>query len=90
MRIELLHPDTGELLGVDANGDGQLDGPGDVLLADANHDGFADLLCASGTPAEVALLIYPLTTTEPPGELSLDIQLRNATGWETAARNLLK
>ncbi len=90
VRIELLHPDTGELLAVDANGDGQLDGAGDVLLADANHDGFADLLCASGTPAEVALLIYPLTTTEPPGELSLDIQLRNATGWETAARNLLK
>lgn len=90
VRIELLHPDTGELLAVDANGDGQLDGPGDVLLADANHDGFTDRLCDPGTPVEVALLIYPLTASDPPGESSLDIQLRNSTGWETAARNLLK
>ena len=90
MRIELLHPDTGELLAVDANGDGQLDGPGDVLLVDANHDGFADLTCAPGSPAEIALLIYPLTSTEPPGESSLDLQLRSPAGWETAARNLLK
>jgi hypothetical protein len=37
---------------------------------------------------EYALLIYPLTTTEPPVRWSLGIQLRSATGGETAARNL--
>jgi hypothetical protein len=38
----------------------------------------------------VAFVIYPLTTTEPPGEWSPGIPLRSAIGWETAARNLLK
>ncbi len=90
IRIELLHPDTGELLAVDANGDGQLDGPGDVLLADSNRDGSPDLTCPAGQPAEIALLIYPLSPQEPGGETILDVQLRGPTGWEPAARNILK
>ena len=38
----------------------------------------------------VAFVIYPLTTTEPPGEWAPGIPLRSAIGWEPAARNLLK
>ena len=38
----------------------------------------------------VAFVIYPLTTTEPPGEWAPGIPLRSAIGWETAARNVLK
>jgi tetratricopeptide (TPR) repeat protein len=97
VRIELLTADTGELLAVDANGNGSLEDPGDLIIADANHDGAVDLPCPTGSPAEVALLIYPLTAAEqqPAASssrkpLTLDIQLPGPRGWETAAQDHIK
>ena len=92
VRIEYLSAGSGELLAVDANGNGALSDPGDLLISDASQDGFADLLCPAGAPVEVALLVYPLVTDQPMAgkELTLDVQLRGTSGWETAAKDVLK
>ena len=90
MRLELLAANNGELLAVDANGDGQFDGLGDLLHADQNRDGFVDLSCPAGRLVEIELLIYPLTNLEASADASIDVQLHSSSGWETAARNLLK
>lgn len=91
VRIEILSTETGELLGVDANGDGKLDGKGDLNLTDTNHNSHPDLPCPTGRNTEVAVLIYPLTDSKTSStELALDVQILNGETWETAARDLLK
>ncbi len=91
VRIEVLAADSGDLLAVDANGDGSYDGPGDFVMSDTNHDGTPDFTCEPGRPVEVELRVFsPGGGAMIPAEMSLDVQLRGADGWATAARDVLR
>lgn len=58
-RIELVDADTGGTLAVDARGDGDFLGAGDVLWRDADHDGHPELRPAPADTGGVELYVYP-------------------------------
>ena len=90
VRIEFLDVATGQLIACDANGDGELTGKGDLLIGDADGDGAANLSVPRGGVTEIALLVYPVTSSTVTGELTLDFQLQDGSGWQTAAKDILK
>lgn len=96
IRLEILDPNTGALLAADSNGDGDFTGAGDILVSDHDHDGFPDLpVSAAGLP-EIAILVYPSTSAAGSqaaakrDEITLDVQVKDTAGWESAAKDILK
>ena len=81
---------TVQLIACDANGDGELTDKGDILIGDADADGAANLSAPRGGVTEIALLVYPVTSSTVTGELTLDFQLQDGSGWQTAAKDILK
>jgi len=74
-RIEILDTATDKLLAIDATGDGDFDGPGDVLYADEDGNGFPDFVL--GPEHDVAgfeLLVYPASSASCNGS-PIDIRL---------------
>jgi tetratricopeptide (TPR) repeat protein len=93
VRIELLHAATGDLIAVDARGDGELKDAGDMIISDANRNGIADLAIPTRGPVEFAVLVYPLPDAKPQAtkeDIVLDVQIKDATGWQSAAKDILK
>ena len=59
-RVEILDVATDKLLAIDATGDGNFDGPGDVLYADEDGNGFPEFLLGRDHDAiSFELLVYP-------------------------------
>jgi hypothetical protein len=60
MRVEVYDEDR-ELIAVDAQGDGKLDGSGDSLVKDQDHNGIADLALPPGrNEVSFLLMVRPL------------------------------
>lgn len=87
IRVEVYASDTGELLCIDANGDGDLMDSGDQLFKDSDHDGHADITFDTNSET-VAIEVY-FRNIEPiddsPVELSLELKVGEL--WETQAIN---
>jgi hypothetical protein len=98
VRLEYYH--AGQLIGVDAHGDGDFTQPGDMLPPHAH-----DLRPAPGTPApapmarfaeddqetEVEIYFFNPTPTQPPlSEVTLDAEVFTEGAWHSFARNLLQ
>ena len=91
-RIEITDAWTGELLAIDANGDGDFDGSGDVLFADADADGYPDFKLGPGRDvAAFELLVYPAAGPIPAShELEITLWHREAGVWIADAVDVLR
>lgn len=58
-RVELVDDGTGEVLAVDAQGDGDFRLAGDVLWRDLDHDGYPDLTPSASEASGIELYLYP-------------------------------
>lgn len=88
--MEMLNAATGELLAADGNANGDLTQPGDLLIGDHDNDGSPDLLVDANGLVELAVLVYPLSANEAPGEVKLQVQIKDGSGWQDAAVDLLR
>ncbi|MDB6069166.1 MAG: hypothetical protein JWL81_337 [Verrucomicrobiales bacterium] len=61
-RLEVYDHDTGRLLGIDAQGDGDFHGPGDQVMEDADRDGWPDLVIGDRARA-IEICAWPLGVT---------------------------
>lgn len=61
-RLEVYDHDTGRLLGIDAQGDGNFRGAGDQVLEDADRDGWPDLVVGDRARA-LEIFAWPLGVT---------------------------
>jgi len=74
-RVEIMDAVTGKLLAIEANGDGDFDGPGDVLYADEDSNGFPDfVLDRNHDTASFELLVYPASSS-PRKKSEVEIRL---------------
>ncbi|MFH1496534.1 MAG: hypothetical protein ABII82_01795, partial [Verrucomicrobiota bacterium] len=81
-RVELVDAETARVIAVDATGDGDFRGIGDVLFEDRDRDGFPDITYAPGQTARpVEIQVYP-SGRYPSIDVNLD--LRNPDGSWTA------
>jgi hypothetical protein len=88
-RIELYHSETAELIAVDANGDGDFDGPDDQVLCDTNQNKFPDLTFSAGREsASVTMYIQPLEPLNTDQELSFMIMTDGE--WRTDAVDVVQ
>lgn len=87
MRVEVYASDTGELLCIDANGDGDLMDSGDQLFNDSDNDGHADI--AFDTNSETVAIEVYFRNIEPVDESPVELSLELKVGelWETQAIN---
>jgi len=90
-RIEVYSGETGELLYIDANGDGDLRDSGDILAVDRNQNGLPDIAPSTDRFAEIEIFVNgPPSATREKNEFGVEIQLREANEWQTHARNLIR
>jgi tetratricopeptide (TPR) repeat protein len=87
-RVELVEAATGKVLAVDATGDGDFKGVGDVIFADGNLDGSPDLrLDKNQRVAEVEIQVYPLSANT---EVGVNLELQKSDGtWVLSATDRL-
>lgn len=87
-RVELVDAATGKVLAVDATGDGDFRGVGDVIFADGNLDGLPDIRFDKNQRiAELEIQLYPLSTTTEVG-VKLELQKRDGT-WALSSTDRL-
>lgn len=87
-RIELVNPETGRVFAVDATGDGDFRGGGDIVVTDGNLDGIPDLRFDQGQRvATLELQVYPQARYEQV-EIKLEVQQRDGT-WILGATDRL-
>jgi tetratricopeptide (TPR) repeat protein len=91
-RIEAYNGITGELVYVDANGDGDLFDSGDALHHDSNKNGFPDILL-DGNTEDVYLELYILPNTsvrKENSELTIGAQILNKNEWITQSESIME
>lgn len=89
MRIEAYHDSTGQLLYIDANGDGDFEDKGDLVVSDANRNNWPDLLFdADQHLASIVLYVKPETDQKTEQELTVKL-LDNGT-WRIDAIDVIK
>ncbi len=87
-RVELVDAATGKVVAVDATGDGDFKGVGDVLFADGNLDGIPDLRFDKGQRvATLEIQLYPISRYDEVG-VKLELQQRDGT-WSVSATDRL-
>jgi tetratricopeptide (TPR) repeat protein len=91
-RIEIADASTGQLLAIDATGDGKFDGSGDVLAVDADGDGYPDFnLGPDHDVAPLELLAYPSAGTNSASrDVEITLWHREASGWVADAVDVLR
>lgn len=78
-RVELIDPNSGRVLAIDATGDGDFRGPGDVIFADGNLDGFPDLRFEkSQRVGALEIQLYPLDKYDQV-DVRLELQKKDGT-----------
>ena len=93
--VQIVDEESGAILGVDAEGDGDFLSEGDVLADDSNRNGYPDLqLEPDQEVTGLELRVFPVKsdeTSEENSEISITVELRNReTGqWEPHAVNKL-
>jgi tetratricopeptide (TPR) repeat protein len=82
-RVEVLDAATDKLLAIDADGDGNFDGPGDVLYVDEDGNGFPDFaLSKERDLATFELLVYSAPrTTHGQGEIEIRLLIEENNVW---------
>jgi tetratricopeptide (TPR) repeat protein len=91
-RIEIADASTGQILAIDANGNGTFGDSGDVLTVDADRDGFPDfMLNPNRDLASFELIVYPASG---PSSLSRETEItlwhRELGGWVADAVDILR
>jgi hypothetical protein len=82
-RVEILDVATDKLLAIDATGDGNFDGPGDVLYADQDGNGFPDfVLDKERDVIGFELLVYPESGTgRRASQIEISLLVEENGGW---------
>jgi tetratricopeptide (TPR) repeat protein len=87
-RLEIVDQASGQLLAVDANGDGDFSGIGDVVFRDNNRDGFPDLpLAPDGDFAALLIFVFPEAGGGTLEEMTVEVDLLQEGGWRPAGTN---
>ena len=89
MRIEAYNGATGQLIYVDANGDGDFKDAGDLISSDANHNNWPDILFNAGDRM-AALTLYVKSEADRDGEQKLTIKLLEQGLWRIDAVDVIK
>lgn len=76
-RIEIADERTGEVLAVDAQGDGDFRGAGDVLWRDADNDGHPELRLDPAEESGLELYVYPAV---PGADVQIALEARGPDG----------
>lgn len=91
-RVEVLDVVTDKLLAIDATGDGNFDGPGDVLYADEDGNGFPEFVLGQDRDAvSFELLVYPASrTNRNASQIEISLLVEENGNWvEQAADRLM-
>ena len=88
MRIESYNAQTGELIAIDATGNGSFSDQGDLISCDENFDNYPDITFKKGEKA-VTILFYVKPTSFNQDQ-KLTIKLKTKAGWKTDAIDTLK
>ena len=89
MRIESYNAATGKLLSVDANGDGDFEDRGDLIVADDNRNSWPDLVFEQNQKlSSLVMYVQPCEPTTADIELTIRIQVNGA--WQTDAIDVIK
>jgi tetratricopeptide (TPR) repeat protein len=82
-RVEILDAATDKLLAIDADGDGNFDGPGDVLYVDEDGNGFPEFVMSKERDiASFELLVYPAPRTDhSQGEIEISLLIEENHAW---------
>jgi len=91
-RIEMTDAATGQILAIDANGNGTFGGSGDVLSIDSDRDGYPDfLLSPAHDAASFELIVYPATgSSSVSRETEITLWHREAGEWVADAVDVLR
>lgn len=91
-RIEFIESESGKLLAIDANADGDFEDSGDVIRQDFDNNGYPDVeFNASQDAVAVELLVYPvLEERSTADEIKIDVYLEDDHEWQYQATDILK
>lgn len=89
MRIESYNGATGKLLSVDANGDGDFQDRGDLIVGDDNRNSWPDLVFEKNQKlSSLVMYVQPGEPTTADTELTIRIQVNDE--WQTDAIDVIK
>ncbi|MBN2685936.1 MAG: hypothetical protein JXR40_11705 [Pontiellaceae bacterium] len=89
MRIESYDSVSGQLLAVDANGDGDFLDAGDLVVGDTNQNNWPDLFLKENEKrASLVMYVKPLAPITQEIELTISIQIDGE--WQTDATDVIK
>ena len=88
MRIESYNAQTGELIAIDANGNGSFSDQGDLISSDKNLDNYPDITFKKGEKA-LTILFYVKPSAFKQNQ-TLTIKRKTNTGWTIDAIDTLK
>lgn len=89
MRIESYNAATGKLLSVDANGDGDFQDRGDLIVSDDNRNSWPDLVFEQSQKlSSLVMYVQPCEPTTADTELTISIQINDV--WQTDAVDVIK
>jgi len=91
-RIEIADASTGQILAIDAHGNGSFNDSGDVLTTDADRDGYPDfLLSHEHDVASFELFVYPSAGTNSVArQTEITLWHQEAGGWMADAVDVLR
>lgn len=89
MRIEIYEEESGKLLAVDANGNGDFMDKGDLIASDRDRNNWPDISFAKGK-GRAAMVLYVRPLDDGFRETELTIQLRVDGEWQTDAIDLIR
>jgi hypothetical protein len=89
MRIETYDAFSGELLAVDANGDGDFEDGGDQIISDKNRNSWPDLIFGEGQHL-ASLVLYVQTAATTEGDTELTVKTHTGDDWQVDAIDVIK
>jgi hypothetical protein len=90
-RVEILDVAADKLLAIDATGDGNFDGAGDVLYADEDGNGFPEFVFGQDRAAvSFELLVYPASrTSRNASQIGISLLVEEDRDWVEQAADVL-